>query len=77
MARYSSGCDPPSRRQRRDDRGSITSMGYKLLGYIVWNIGKWYARRRANEARRGIAVAAIAGLVLAGVAAAARQRAAH
>jgi hypothetical protein len=51
-------------------------MGYKLLGYIVWNVGKWYARRRAQDARRGIAVAAIVALVLGGVlAAAARQKA--
>ena len=48
-------------------------MGYKLLGYIVWNVGKWYARRRARDARRELAVAAIAGLVLAGVAAAAAR----
>ena len=47
-------------------------MGYKLLGYIVWNGGKWYVRRRARDARREIAAAAIAGLVLTGVAAAAR-----
>jgi hypothetical protein len=52
-------------------------MGYKLLGYIVWNAGKWYARRRARGARRELAVAALAGLVRAGVAAAARQRAAQ
>ena len=52
-------------------------MGYKLLGYIVWNVAKWYARRRARGARREFAVAVVAGLVLAGVAAAARRRAAH
>jgi sulfite exporter TauE/SafE len=50
-------------------------MGYKLLGYIVWQVGKWYARRRAREARRGVAVAAVIALVLAGVLAAARQKA--
>ena len=43
-------------------------MGYKLLGYIVWNAGKWYVRRRARDARREIAAAAIAGLVLTSVA---------
>jgi hypothetical protein len=53
------------------------TMGYKLLGYLVWNAGKWYLRRRASDARRGIAVAAIGAVVLAGVAAAARQRHAH
>jgi hypothetical protein len=50
-------------------------MGYKLLGYIVWQGGKWYVRRRAREARRGLAVTAVAALVLAGLVAAARQRA--
>lgn len=52
-------------------------MGYKLLGYVVWHAGKWYARRHMQEARRGIAVGVVGGLVLAGVAAAARQRAAQ
>jgi hypothetical protein len=52
-------------------------VGYKLLGYIVWNAGKWYVRRRARDARREIAVAAVTGLVLAGVAAGARHRAAR
>jgi hypothetical protein len=52
-------------------------MGYKLLGYIVWNAGKWYARRRARDARHGIVLAVLGGLVLAGIAAAARQRAAQ
>jgi hypothetical protein len=51
-------------------------MGYKLLGYIVWQAGKWYARRRAREARNGLVAAAIVGLVLAGLLAAARQKAA-
>jgi hypothetical protein len=52
-------------------------VAYKFLGYIVWTAGKWYARRRAREARREIAVAAVTGLVLAGVAAGARHRAAQ
>jgi predicted PurR-regulated permease PerM len=51
-------------------------MGYKLLGYIVWQVGKWYARRRAREARPRIAAAVVVALVLAGVLAGARQRAA-
>jgi hypothetical protein len=51
-------------------------MGYKLLGYIVWQVGKWYARRRARDARRGLAAAAVVGRVAAGVVAAARQKAA-
>jgi hypothetical protein len=52
-------------------------MGYKLLGYIVWQGGKWYARRRAREARRSIAIGAIVVAVLAGVLTAPRARAAR
>jgi hypothetical protein len=42
-------------------------MGYKLLGYVVWRGGKWYARRRAREARQTIARWTVLGVVLAGV----------
>ncbi len=52
-------------------------MAYKLLGYIVWQGGKWYARRRAREARGTLAVWAVVGLVIAGVLAAPRARAAR
>jgi hypothetical protein len=52
-------------------------MGYKLLGYLVWQGGKWYARRRAREARRSLAIGAVVALVLAGVLAAPRARAAQ
>jgi predicted membrane protein len=50
-------------------------MGYKLLGYIVWRGGRWYARRRAREARGTLAVWAVLALVIAGVLAAPRARA--
>jgi hypothetical protein len=52
-------------------------MGYKLLGYIVWRGGKWYVRRRARGARRGLAIGAIVALVLAGILTAPRARAAR
>jgi hypothetical protein len=52
-------------------------MGYKLLGYLVWRGGKWYVRRRVREGRRGLAIAAIVALVLAGVLTAPRVRAAR
>jgi hypothetical protein len=40
--------------------------GYKILGYLVWNGGKWYLRRRLPSARRvGLSVAGLA-LALAG-----------
>lgn len=49
-------------------------MGYKILGYIVWQGGKWYARRRFRGARRNLAISAVVALVLVGVLAAPRQR---
>jgi hypothetical protein len=52
-------------------------VGYKLLGYIVWKSGKWYARRRAREARGTLAVWAVVALVLAGVLTAPRARSAR
>jgi hypothetical protein len=50
-------------------------MGYKLLGYVVWQGGKWYARRRLPSAPPKAAVAAgVAGVVLASGALVAVQR---
>ena len=45
-------------------------MGYRLLGFAVWQGGKWYARRRLAGARRKAAIAALSAAVLAGVIAA-------
>jgi hypothetical protein len=50
-------------------------MGYKLLGFAVWQGGKWYLRRRTQGLRRKAAVAALAGVVVAGVVVAQRQQA--
>jgi hypothetical protein len=55
-------------------------MGYKLLGYMVWQGGKWYARRRLPDAPPKLAlagVAGIAGVALAGGVFVAQRRAAH
>jgi hypothetical protein len=46
-------------------------MGYKILGFAVWQGGKWYVRRRMSGARAkialgGVGLAVIAGVVLAG-----------
>ena len=41
-------------------------MGYKLLGYVVWQGGKWYVRRRVDLAPPKLAVAGLAGAVLVG-----------
>jgi hypothetical protein len=48
-------------------------MGYKVLGFAVWQGGKWYLRRRMRGTRRKLAVAALSVAVGAGVLAAARQ----
>jgi hypothetical protein len=48
-------------------------MGYKALGFIVWQGGKWYARRKFSGAPPKLAVAGLAVAVIAGVIAAGRQ----
>ena len=51
-------------------------MGYRLLGFAVWQGGKWYARRRFAGARRKVAIAGVSAAVLGGVIAAGRAAAA-
>jgi hypothetical protein len=41
-------------------------MGYKLLGYVVWQGGKWYLRRRFPHAGRKLAIGGAVTLVLLG-----------
>jgi hypothetical protein len=52
-------------------------MGYKLLGFVVWQGLRLYLRRRFPDARRNLAIAGATGVVLAGAAvgAVAAQRA--
>jgi hypothetical protein len=52
-------------------------MGYKLLGYVVWQGGKWYVRRRVHPSPHKVAIAGLAGAALAGGAVVAQRRAAH
>ena len=52
-------------------------MGYKILGFAVWQGSKWYLRRRAGGVKTKLAVAGVGALVLAGVAAAGRQATSH
>lgn len=52
-------------------------MGYKILGFAVWQGSKWYLRRRMSGVKAKLAVAGVGALVLAGVAAAGRQAASH
>ncbi len=49
-------------------------MGYKLLGFAVWQGGKWYMRKRLSGIRPKLVVAGLSGLVLAGILAAVAQR---
>jgi hypothetical protein len=48
-------------------------MGYKLLGYVVWQGGKWYLRRRYGRAPRKLLAGGIVALVLGGALFAHRQ----
>ncbi|MGZ4197011.1 MAG: hypothetical protein ACXVUE_18885 [Solirubrobacteraceae bacterium] len=46
-------------------------MGYKLLGYAVWQTAKWYVRGYApgqsrKPSTRTVAIAGVGGAVLAG-----------
>jgi hypothetical protein len=52
-------------------------MGYKVLGFAVWQGSKWYLRRRMSGTKAKAAVAGVGALVLAGVAVAGRQAAAN
>ncbi len=52
-------------------------MGYKILGFAVWQGSKWYVRRRLGGLKAKVAIAGVGALVLAGVAAAGRQAASH
>jgi hypothetical protein len=49
-------------------------MGYKVLGFAVWQGSKWYLRRRTRGAKRKVAIAGITVAVGLGVLAAQRQQ---
>ena len=48
-------------------------MGYKLLGFVVWQGLRLYLRRRFNGSTRTLAIAGGAGVLLAGAAVAAQR----
>jgi hypothetical protein len=52
-------------------------MGYKLLGFVVWQGGKWYVRRRMHGTARKAAIAGLGALVLGGLVVAQRQHASN
>ena len=47
-------------------------MGYKVLGFVVWQGAKLYLRRRYNGGGRKVAIAALAGGLIVGGLAVAR-----
>lgn len=48
-------------------------MGYKVLGFAVWQGTKWYLRHRVTGFKAKVAIAGVGVAVLAGVAVAGRQ----
>jgi hypothetical protein len=50
-------------------------MGYKVLGFVVWQGAKLYVRRRASGTGAKLAMAGVSAAVLAGVLVAGRQAA--
>jgi hypothetical protein len=50
-------------------------MGYKILGFAVWQGSKWYMRRRMSGLGAKVALGAVSAAVVAGVVAAGRQAA--
>jgi hypothetical protein len=40
----------------------MSSTGYKVLGFAVWNGGKWYLRRTYRQRLPSARVSALAGL---------------
>jgi hypothetical protein len=41
-------------------------MGYKLLGFAVWQGGKWYLRRRVGDTKRKVVLASLAAAAVGG-----------
>ena len=52
-------------------------MGYKALGFVVWQGGKWYVRRRMPGHAGKAAMGALAIVVIGSVVAVQRQHASH
>jgi hypothetical protein len=50
-------------------------MGYKVLGFAVWQGSKWYLRRRMSGARAKVAIAGVGAAVVAVALVAGRQAA--
>ena len=51
----------------------MSSNGYRLLGFAVWQGGKWYVRRRLPSPRRVLLAGLLAGAAVSALAALARR----
>jgi hypothetical protein len=51
----------------------MSSNGYRLLGFAVWQGGKWYLRRRLPSPRRVLLTGLLAGAGITALAAAAKR----
>ena len=56
--------------------GTIAAVGYKVLGFVVWQGGKWFARRKVNAliSGRRLAAAGVVAVGIGGLAVAASRR---
>jgi hypothetical protein len=52
-------------------------MGYKILGFAVWQGTKWYLRRRVGGTKSKAAIAGVGVALLAGAVIASRQSTSH
>ncbi|HEY3725675.1 MAG TPA: hypothetical protein VGL51_00775 [Solirubrobacteraceae bacterium] len=50
-------------------------MGYKLLGFLIWQGAKFYIRRRVDPTKAKVALAGLTATVVAGAVLAGRQQA--
>jgi hypothetical protein len=48
-------------------------MGYKVLGFVVWQGGKWYARRKLSGTTAKLAIGGLGAAVLAAMLLGGRQ----
>jgi hypothetical protein len=49
-------------------------MGYKLLGFAVWQGAKWYLRKRVHGVRLKLVMAGLAAALVGGAVAASQRR---
>jgi hypothetical protein len=52
-------------------------MGYKLLGFAVWQGGKWYLRRRVGVSKRTVVLTSLAAAAVVGAVAVGQRQLSH